>query len=533
MDKNILKGPDYHMDLPKESLGKLFYDGLIKYNNKTVFVDEFTGETITNKKILEITTQLCGVFENLSLKEGDLIGIYSENSIYYFIPMIAASFLGITTVPISNYYLEAELTHALNLTKPSILFCSKESSKNFSKIREKFGFIKHVVVMDFTGFNSFLEKNGEKNGVLSLKEVNSEENVALILFSSGTTGLPKGVMITQKNFICRTVHCRDPRLKYFEPKDVILGILPFFHASGLMTYTVSSILLGHTLRVFSKFDPNLYLEAIQKYKLTQIQIVPTVTVFLAKNPIVDQYDLSNLEDILTGGSPLSENVEKRIMDRLKIKHIRQIYGMTETTLNITCVPVGLWKQGSVGKLVPGMMAAIRDPESGEFLSSYKIGEVIVKGDMVMKGYFKNPDANNEVFLENGFLRTGDLGYFDDEGNYFIVDRLKELIKYKSFQVAPAELEGLLLKNPKILDAGVIGLPDEEAGELPLAFVVKQPHAHDLSEEEVIKYVSDNVSHQKRLRGGVKFVEAIPKNASGKILRRELRKMIGNISKSKL
>ncbi|KAG5875177.1 Luciferin 4-monooxygenase, partial [Gonioctena quinquepunctata] len=212
---------------------------------------------------------------------------------------------------------------------------------------------------------------------------------------------------------------------------------------------------------------------------------------------------------------------------LKLPAIRQGYGLTEANLAITLMkPNDLNKPGSVGKVITFMSITVRDPESGKWLGPNKVGEICATGPMMMSGYYKNEQATRETFTSDGWLKTGDLGYYDDEGYFYIVDRLKELIKYKGFQVAPAELEALLINHPKVLDVGVVGAPDDLAGELPLAFVVKK-EGIDVTERELQEYVAKRVSPQKRLRGGVFFVPAIPKNPTGKILRRELRKNLAN------
>ncbi|RZB39936.1 AMP-binding domain containing protein [Asbolus verrucosus] len=216
---------------------------------------------------------------------------------------------------------------------------------------------------------------------------------------------------------------------------------------------------------------------------------------------------------------------------LNIPVIRQGYGLTEATLGVIMMAIGDTKHGSSGKVVTYMSCKVRDPDTGKSLGPGLVGELCFKGPMVMKGYYGNEEATRNSFTSDGWLLTGDLAYYDENQYFYVVDRLKELIKYKAFQVAPAELEAILLSNPKIKDVGVVGVPNEEAGELPLAFVVKNEGV-DLTEKEVIDFVAERVSSQKRLRGGVIFVSAIPKNPSGKILRRELRKMLSSY-KSKL
>lgn len=212
--------------------------------------------------------------------------------------------------------------------------------------------------------------------------------------------------------------------------------------------------------------------------------------------------------------------------------IRQGYGLSESTLSLLVQNDQACKPGSVGALKVGLWAKVVDPDTGKVLGANERGELCFKGDCIMKGYIGDSKAT-QTAIKDGWLHTGDIGYFDEDFEFFIVDRIKELIKYKGFQVPPAEIEALLLTHPKIKDAAVIGKPDEEAGELPMAFVVKQPHGSDLTENDVIQFVAERASPAKKLRGGVMFLDEIPKNPSGKILRRVLRDMLKKKIKSKL
>jgi 4-coumarate--CoA ligase len=262
-----------------------------------------------------------------------------------------------------------------------------------------------------------------------------------------------------------------------------------------------------------------------------IQVPPPIVVFLAKTPLFKKYDLSNLKLIMCGAAPLTQETEDQVKERFNNEIIvLQGYGQTEATLGVLYGNVATAKPGSVGELVRGTYGKVVD-KNGKSLGPNKVGELWFKGPFIMKGYVGNSKATAETIDKNGWLHTGDLGYYDDDLQFFIVDRLKELIKYKGFQVAPAELEGLLLSHPKVKDAGVIGIPNQAAGELPMAFIVKQDGA-EITEQEIKDFVAKNASNAKWLRGGVKFTDDIPKNPSGKILRRELRDLYKS-TKSKL
>jgi acyl-CoA synthetase (AMP-forming)/AMP-acid ligase II len=262
-----------------------------------------------------------------------------------------------------------------------------------------------------------------------------------------------------------------------------------------------------------------------------ISIPPPVSVFLAKTPLFNKFDLSSLKIIWSGAAPLAKETETQVKARFNDEIVYlQGYGQTEATLGTLYGTYGVTKSGSVGQPVKGIYAKVID-ENGKSLGPNKVGELCFKGALISKGYLKNEKATKEIIDKDGWLHTGDLGYYDDDQDFFIVDRLKELIKFKGFQVPPAELEALLITHPKVKDCGVIGISDEAAGELPFAFVVKQPYV-ELSEDEIKNFVKENASNAKWLRGGVKFIEEIPKNPSGKILRRELRDLYKSL-KAKL
>ena len=276
---------------------------------------------------------------------------------------------------------------------------------------------------------------------------------------------------------------------------------------------------GTRVVVVPKFDPGQYLGLIQKHKATFLHIVPPIMVFLAKHPVVAKFDLTSVHTIVCGAAPLGDDIARQVKKRFpSVKSLRQGYGMTELSPVSHCSPFDNKKYGSAGVLVPNTECKIVDLESGKPAKRGERGEIWIRGPQVMKGYLNNAEATKRTIDADGFLHTGDVGYVDDEGFYYVVDRVKELIKYKGFQVPPAELEGLLLSHDGIADAAVIPKPDERGGEVPKAFVVLKPKV-TLTEDEVKAFVKKNVAHYKQLRGGVVFVDKIHKSASGKILRR--------------
>jgi acyl-CoA synthetase (AMP-forming)/AMP-acid ligase II len=350
-------------------------------------------------------------------------------------------------------------------------------------------------------------------------------HIAVILNSSGTTGLPKGVALTHANIMSSIVFVQETVLKLspIPRKDrFILGIIPWFHAFGFLTTFAICVTAEATLVALPKFEEGLFLSCIENYRTSIIFMVPPLMVFLAKSPMVDNYDISSLKEIIVGAAPLKASTELAVKKRIGNNLcVRQGFGMSELTL-ATTIQKNIFKPGSVGDLNPGQWAKVVD-EEGRTLGPHEPGELLVKGTQRMHSYIGNDKATRDTITSDGWLRTGDVAYYDEDDQFFIIDRLKELIKYKGFQVPPAEIEGLLLKHPSIKDAAVIGIPDEEAGELPMAFVVRQPNTN-ISEQEVFDFIAKQASKPKHLTGGVVFIDEIPKNLSGKILRRELREI---------
>lgn len=360
----------------------------------------------------------------------------------------------------------------------------------------------------------------------------SPDDLALLPYSSGTTGVPKGVMLTHRNVLAAVNGVRVHFEKEIVPrvfpgisekdakekmKDPFVLFLPFFHIFGLGLLLVK-VFVGATIVQLPKFDPVAFLTALQTYKPWELPLVPPVALLLAKHPVVSMFDLSSLKLVLNGAAPLPEEVGLALKKRLPGVNVVQGYGLTETGA-LTTLPVDLESDSltSVGGPGPGIELKIMD-EHGQEKEANEKGEIVVAGENIMKGYHNNAEETKKV-LRGGWFHTGDIGYVDDKDHLYIVDRIKELIKVKGLQVAPAQLEAVLAKNPKIADAAVIGVPHKEFGEAPRAYVVKADPS--LTEEEVMKTVSDRLAKHNWLVGGVVFVKEIPRSAAGKILRRLL------------
>jgi 4-coumarate--CoA ligase len=343
------------------------------------------------------------------------------------------------------------------------------------------------------------------------------DDVVALPYSSGTTGLPKGVMLTHRNLVANVAQTLGAIPA--EPDDVVIAVLPFFHIYGMQCMMNCGLRSGGTVITLPRFDLEQFLRVHQDFRVTRSFVAPPIVLALARHPMVDKFDLSHVRLMNSGAAPLKAELAIEASKRLGCEVV-QGYGMTELSPVSHLTPAGWFRPGSVGVTAPNTETLIVDPVNGGDLGTDQEGEVWVRGPQVMKGYLNNPEATRATVDENGWLHTGDLGYIDGDGHLYVVDRLKELIKYKGFQVPPAELEAVLLRHPDVADAAVIGLPDDEAGEVPVGYVVLRPGAA-ASAEEIMRFVAGEVAHYKQIRR-LEVIDAIPKSAAGKILRRELR-----------
>ncbi|XP_060526778.1 uncharacterized protein LOC132702259 [Cylas formicarius] len=534
---NIIVGDEIDR-LVDASLGELLLNLLQTHEKNVILVDAATNEELQADALLAKGIRLAKWFKNLGLGIGDSISVTAENRLEFAIVPVGTFFVGATFAPFNPDYTPAEVKHVLGLSKPKVVFCSE---KTINKLLAALPNHPHILKLVLFGNKRRVDKNivmfediiqgpFEFDESFQPPPLDMKETVATILCSSGTTGLPKGVMCTHDN-MAAFIDIGRTRLAHIaesEGDDAMMGLTPFFHSFGFMLMFLN-ILRGKKMVVLSKFHVKFFLDAIIKYNLKRLIVPPPVLLILLKHPLVKQYDLSGIEEIRSGAAALGKDMQKELKEKFKVKMISQAYGMTETTLGVLMAHDGNTKLGSVGRIVPGMKVKVID-ESNVPLGPNCEGELCFKGPLIMKGYVGDVQATSATIDPDGWLHTGDIAYYDEDRDFFIVDRIKELIKYKGFQVAPAELENLLLTHPSVKDAAVTGLPDEIAEELPLAFIVKD--GHHLTEEEVVKYVADNVSDTKRLRGGVVFVDEIPRNPTGKILRRVLKQRARHMAKLK-
>jgi acyl-CoA synthetase (AMP-forming)/AMP-acid ligase II len=511
----IFRGPYPDVTIPEVSVTDFIFASVDKFNDKLALIDGPTGRSMTYAEFADAVRRVASSLARQDFKKGDVFAIFSPNCLEYAVAFHAVAMLGGIVSPLNPLYMSEEAAFQLRdagakflATSPVCLEKAIAAAKE-SSVEELFVFGK---AEGATSFDSLLDGDGDVPRVA----IDPANDLVALPYSSGTTGLPKGVMLTHRNLVANM--CQMDGLDYFHHDDTLLCVLPLFHIYGLVVVLNMGLHLGSTIVIMPRFDLEQFLELIQKYRVTLSHIVPPIVLKLARDPLVDNYDLSSLKMIFSGAAPLGADLSKECVERIGCG-IRQGYGMTETspvTHSSPADPANM-KLGSVGTAAPNTEVKLVDPATGTEVGPNQEGEVCVRGPQIMTGYLNNPEATARTIDAENWLHTGDIGYADEDGHFFIVDRVKELIKYKGFQVAPAELEAVLLTHPAVADAAVIPCLDDEAGEVPKAFVVAKSEA---SGEEIMEFVAARVAPHKKIRE-IEFIAQIPKSLSGKILRRVL------------
>jgi acyl-CoA synthetase (AMP-forming)/AMP-acid ligase II len=510
----IFTSPLPPVELPSLPLTPYTLARATELGDKPAFIEGPTGRTLSYAELDTAVRTQAGGWLDRGLARGEVIAVMAPNCPEYAVLFHAVALAGGVVTTINPTYTPGEVTHQLRdagatrfVTIPALVDLAESATADTG--------VKEIYVI------------GESDRHPSLSTVVGErleeqvpvdlDDVVVLPYSSGTTGLSKGVMLTHRNLVSNMAQALAAIP--LDERDAFVAVLPFFHIYGMQVLMNMGLRAGATVVTMPRFDLEQFLRLHQEHRLTRAFVAPPMVVALAKHPIVDQFDLSCLNQIFSGAAPLSAELAQECASRLGCEVV-QGYGMTELSPVSHATPPGQFKPGSVGVAVPNTEVRIVDPLTGESLGVDADGEVCIRGPLVMKGYLNNDAATAATIDPDGWLHTGDVGHVDADDHLYVVDRLKELIKYKGFQVPPAELEALLLTHPAVADAAVIGLPDEEAGEIPAAYVALKAGT-EATPEEIQEYVAERVAHYKHIRR-LTFVDAIPKSASGKILRRVLR-----------
>ncbi|EPT02028.1 hypothetical protein FOMPIDRAFT_1144338 [Fomitopsis schrenkii] len=525
-------------------------------------IEDATGRRIGYGEVRSRTYGLANAISSRwHIVEDDVVCIYSPNHVDYPTAVWATHRLGATVTGANPAYTAGELQYQLETTKAKLLITSNLSYPVAIAAAKAVGLpLDRVVLFDplenAGSYNHATLHELVKEGLerpqcfteRKLKRGEGKTKLAFLSFSSGTTGKPKAVCISHYAPIANVIqmaHLANQQsgpweIAKYRTGDVAMGVLPFYHIYGLVVIMHFMMFYGATLVVVPKFNFSDFLSSIQRHKISFLPVVPPMIVLLCKHPAVKDYDLSSLHAIMSGAAPLSPELTNQVAKILPQVCVGQGYGMTETSTTVSFPQIDqkICTPGSGGRLLPGVVARVVKPD-GSLAGFNEPGHLIVKGPANALRYMNNEEATKETFVD-GWVHTGDEVMINESMEVFIVDRIKELIKVRGFQVAPAEMEGHILDHPDVSDVCVVGLTDDYSGELPLAFVTPSAAAAERMKEDpaeadrirtaITKHVADHKVNYKHLAGGVEFVEAIPKNPSGKLLRRVLRDRANELKK---
>ena len=490
----LLTSPLPDLEVPATDFSSIVLERGRRLGEKVALVNAATGERLTYADFVQAVEATAGGFVQDGITHGQRVVICGFNGLDYAVAAHAVWRAGGTVVTMNPLFTVAEMQTQLRDAAPYALVTAAEVAERSHEAARLVG-VRQTYALDRLPTAS----------PPPAPEVDPANAVALILYSSGTTGLPKGVMVTHRNLSAAVMQLFSGDLA--READVLVAVSPFYHVVGLHGILNLGLFAGATTVCMVRYDTRQFLQAVQDYRVSSVFLTPPVVTDLTKNPVVNAYTVSSLRSILCAAAPLSGEVEQAAARRLGC-WVRQGFGMTETTGPVsTTIDRDGQAYGSVGPPVPNTEVKILET-----------GELLVRGPQVMRGYLNNPEATAASIEADGFLHTGDIGRADAQGNLYIVDRVKEIIKYNAYQVAPAELEGVLLAHPGVLDVAVVPSPDPDCGEIPKAFVV--PRAEAVGAEDLMAYVAERVAPYKRVRA-VEFVESIPKSPTGKLLRRVL------------
>ncbi|ETX05342.1 class I adenylate-forming enzyme family protein [Candidatus Entotheonella palauensis] len=508
------------IDIPEIPFGEMLWESAQRFPEKIAVI--YQGQKVSFRELDGLVNSLANALSKLGVKKGDRVALFMTNRPEYIISVYATARIGAVFTPMNPTYKEEEVAHQLQDSDASVLVVQESLYPRVKSIRQRVNkSLKHVVVIGQQaeeGDSLFLELIRQSSPKHPPQvQISWTEDLVALPYSSGTTGLPKGVMLTHQNLVANAIQFISS--SRITEQDSMLICLPFYHIYGVMLVN-GAIYSGATQVIMEAFDLELSLSLAQQYKVSLYYAVPPILLVLANYPNLRAYDLSQLRYIMVGAAPMAPEVAQRLQEKTNVR-IVQGYGLTEASpvTHLNPVDQGQIKLDSVGLSVANQEQKVVDPETGEReLETGELGELIVKGPHVMQGYWKAPEETART-VRDGWLYTGDIARIDADGYVYIVDRKKEMIKYKGFSVAPAEVEAVLFQHEAVADCAVIGKPDAESGEIPKALVLLNAGVQ-IEPEALMDFVGGRLAGYKRVRE-VEFVSNIPKTASGKVLRRVL------------
>lgn len=514
----IYTSPFPEITIPNVTLAQHVLQHAGALREQPALIDGPSGRTLTYGQVAGASRLIASSLAKRGFGKGDVFAIWLPNLPEYALPFLAVSMLGGINTTLNSLYTPDEAKYQLNDTGAQYLVTIPQFMDRALPAVQGTSVKEIFVLGEAEGATPFasLMQSDTRSTQLPPVEIDPVNDLVVLPYSSGTSGRPKGVMLTHRNLIAQLEQANSTGV--FNEQDTIMGVLPFYHIYGMALTLLLGIRNGGKIVTVPRFDMEMFLGVLEKYEVTIAPLVPPIVLGLTKHPIVDKYNLSKLRTVTSGAAPLGADLELACMKRLGCV-VLQGYGMTEVSAASHINPSDPEKirHGSVGWVLPGMESKIADVETGAALPAGERGEVCMRGPNRMSGYWNNPEATAATIDADGWLHSGDVGYVDEDGYLFVVDRVKELIKYNAYQVAPAELEAILVTHPMVADCAVIPHPDPETGEVPKAFIVTKG---DVTAEEIMTFLADRVAPYKKVRM-VEFIDQIPKSASGKILRRVL------------
>ncbi|KPJ04603.1 putative 4-coumarate--CoA ligase 3 [Papilio xuthus] len=530
---NIVSSPSNDVQLPSLTVNDFIWENIEKWAEKPAMVCGITNRTYTYHQLYKYSRRFGAKLRTLfDIREDDVTCIMMSNNPEYAVATLGSLEAGATVTIINPIYTVHEVQRQLILSCPKIVIGMPETIEILKEACKLAKLNIPIITVTNTealpaGTISFHELiNDEYVDTSVLQRVNKDiDRIALLPHSSGTTGLPKAVELVHRTLVANFAQQNGEAFKYCQSatessQESLLAVLPFYHIYGSGVIMLHKLSMGAKVVTLPKFEKNTFLNAIKQQKSSILHLVPPLASFLASHPECKKEDLSNVHTYICGAAPLPKQDIFRILDKSKSDvDFLQIYGLTEVSPLATTAPLGSKNYATVGVALPNTKLRIVNSKD-ESLGPNEVGELLIKGPQVMKGYKDNPEATKAAITDDGWFRSGDLASIDQDGVVTICDRIKELIKVKGFQVAPAELESVLKEHSDVLDVAVIGVPDSKMGEVPKAFVVVK-EGSSINSNDLKQFVEERVAAYKRL-SDVTFIDSLPRNPSGKILRRVLK-----------
>ncbi|XP_039309755.1 4-coumarate--CoA ligase-like 7 isoform X2 [Solenopsis invicta] len=525
VENGVYIGPQTHQSVKYRSLGELMWFNIKSHGDKIAHLDVCTDETFTYAELQDKIVRCANWMQREGIKSGDVISVCTHNHPNSIVPCLSAAYVNAIFNPWNeNMNLQTTL-YILQLTTPKMIFCNEKTvdvilsaikAKNYSLKVVVFG--KHASAISF---NDIL-KNCIDAEIANFRyaELNDIKQTSCIMHSSGTTGMPKGVELSNYTMMLISED------KNFETTNIpILSFSSLCWISGTML-NMKAIAQGAKMIIYPEFDEEITCKLIEKYKVVFMYLTTSMMNRFYRAGYAKQYSLLSLKTIVIGGAIFKPKVQEEL--RRTLPHVQIMQGMTEASGLVT-FPLPHHKNGSCGVIGENMQIKVVDSKSGKVLGPNQSGEIWIKSALMMNGYYRNPEATKSTIDEEGWLRSGDIGYVDEDGEIFIIDRIKDIIRYREYDVSPGEIEGVLLLHPAVMEAAVLSIPHEIDINHPFAYVTIKPEAK-VTEQELIDFVAKNMMDHCKLRAGVIFLDAFPYTGSGKIARKDLEEMAKKLFK---